>query len=124
MKRAGKGVYEGRVPQWFSFYSKVWSGGEMQVQESTAVSPLSLLLLAPSLQFRRHPDPSGDPSLDQGTKKRLGVLFPRPDTTILTVTLAGARLLVCRQETAERVQLVRSVLDSVLQAESPPAGKQ
>ena len=67
--------YLPRTPRWFTYYEKL-DTTSMFLTDSTAVSPFVLLLLASSLTFETHPDPSSDSSIDDDTKKKLGVRFP------------------------------------------------
>ena len=51
------------------------SCNSIYISDSTAIGPLPLVILSPNLEFKTHPDPSGDTSIDNPTKKKLGVLF-------------------------------------------------
>ena len=92
------------------------------LHDSTAAGPLSLLLLASNISFLLHPDPTSDHSLDQATKKRLGVLFHNPSVKVFNVLVTagqtGLRIFVCGEKTVEKVKMVRGVLDKVLQERS------
>ena len=75
MKKLSNLNYLPRMPRWFTFYEKL-DTTSMFLSDSTAVSPFVLLLLASNLSFETHPDPSSDSSIDNDTKKKLGVQFP------------------------------------------------
>ena len=118
VKRVSSSAWESTIPRWFTYFEKMHSSDTF-LHDSTAAGPLSLLLLASNISFLAHPAPSSDPSLDPITKKRLGVLFPNPAVKIFNVLVTagrtGLRLFVCREETVEKVKMVRRVVDKVLQ---------
>ena len=62
------------VPRLFTYFEKMGST-DVTILDSTATSPLALALLAPNIEITHHPDPSSDDTIDNPTKKQLGVLF-------------------------------------------------
>ena len=118
IKQMGGG-WGSSVPRWFTFFEKMHSSDTF-IHDSTAVGPLCLLLLASNVEFELHCSPTSDSTLDPITKKRLGVLFPRPDVQVYNVLVTAGRtsslrLFVCSQDTMEEVMLVRRVLNKVLE---------
>ena len=67
-------IYSKTVPRLFCYFEKM-SCNSIYISDSTAIGPLPLVILSPNLEFKTHPDPSGDTSIDNPTKKKLGVLF-------------------------------------------------
>ena len=106
------------MPRWFTFFEKMHSSDTF-IHDSTATSPLCLLLLASNITFRLHPSPTTDSSIDPTTKKRLGVLFHNPSARVYEVLVTAdnksLRLFLCVQEVVEQVEVVRRVVDRVLQ---------
>ena len=73
------------VPRLFTFFERIGSTDDVTILDSTATSPLSLVLLAPNIEITRHPDPSSDHTIDNPTKKQLGVLFENSQGSICSL---------------------------------------
>ena len=88
------------------------------LHDSTVSVPFSLLLFASNIFFWLNSNSYSDTSLDPGTKKRLGCLFPDPDLRIFNVLVTagkkGLRLFVCSEETVERVKRIRGAVEEAL----------
>ena len=69
------------VSRLFTFFERMGSSDDVTILDSTATSPLSLALLAPNIEITKHPDPSADQTIDNPTKKQLGVLFENSQGT-------------------------------------------
>lgn len=63
------------VPRLFTFFERMGSSDDLTILDSTASSPLSLALLAPNIEITYHREASSDDTIDNPTKKQLGVLF-------------------------------------------------
>jgi len=111
--------WQSSIPRWFTYFEKMHSSDTF-LHDSTASSPLSLLILATNISFRLHPDPYADPSLDAGTKRTLGCLFPDPDLRIFNVLVTagktGLRLFICSEETVGKVKRIRAAVEKALKA--------
>ena len=75
------------IPRWFTYYEKMHSSDTF-IHDSTAASPLALLLLASNIRFNLHKDAYDDETLDAATKRRLDVLFPNPEARIYNVLVS------------------------------------
>ena len=71
------------VPRLFTYFERMGSSDDVTILDSTATSPLSLALLAPNIEITKHPDPSADQTIDNPTKRQLGVLFENSQGTYL-----------------------------------------
>ena len=113
------------MPRWFTFFEKMHSSDTF-IHDSTASSPMALLLLAANITFELHPGPTADTTIDPITKKRLGVLFHKPDNRVYTVLVTAGkgslRLFLVSEAVKEEVEVVRAVVDRVLQERSRGVG--
>ena len=75
-------VFSKTVPRLYCYFEKM-SCNSIYISDSTAIGPLPLMILSPNLEINNHPDPSADTSIDNPTKKKLGVLFAENNGEVL-----------------------------------------
>jgi len=106
------------VPRLYTYFEKMHTSSTF-LNDTTAASPMCLLLLASNVKMVTIEDPLQDADIDLQTKLKLNIDANTKPGEITDIRLTSGnnslRLLVCKSSDANKIQVIRRALDHIIQ---------